>query len=168
MTLEEFNKGYEDIRASLEQQLEDAKGNTSRRLEDYPGILLKSVTVDISILNLEIEDCISDLTLGLEEYTQHKALKIEVSEIVQSYYVPSYDGAEVEELTYTYSYYKVLPAISDALVREQFIVWVKDELYKGIEGVYPRRPECSMLELFKSGSIDWETLQKITYKDCEL
>lgn len=38
----------------------------------------------------------------------------------------------------------------------------------GKEGVEARYPECSMVQLFKNGEIPWDTLQKITYQDCEL
>ena len=36
------------------------------------------------------------------------------------------------------------------------------------EDIGQREVECSIMQLFREGTIDWDALQKITYKDCEL
>ena len=33
---------------------------------------------------------------------------------------------------------------------------------------YEQAPDCNLLQLFRDGSIDWTTLQKITYSNCDL
>ena len=47
---------------------------------------------------------------------------------------------------------------------------IRDAVSKKLkpEGAYLRTVDCKMMELFMSGTIDWEALQKITYSDCKI
>lgn len=46
--------------------------------------------------------------------------------------------------------------------------WVADALKPPSYKSYVRPVDCKLLDLFKSETIDWETLQKLVYSDCDL
>ncbi len=115
--------------------------------------LLESIRVES--LSLDVCD-IRDAIDGLTEFEKEWA---ELQEIGKS---------EInKECHYFYIYYRINPNSLESEQKASCRAMVS-ALLKPEKEKKEQQPECKMMELFKEGIIDWETLQKITYKNCDV
>ena len=112
---------------------------------------------------MSIEDLRELLDEFEEEYTNSKLIN-------KSYITNDEDLVDgyIETLGYMFYGYELdedtLKAHTQYALREM----IADLLDPKKEGINKRSVDCPMMQLFLEGTIDWLTLQKIVYSNCEL
>ncbi len=111
----------------------------------------------------------SDIAGMVESLQEFESEYKECNEINKSS-LEKYEDIDDEYISFfgfKYSYYYInenkLSSEISRLIREK----IKDEL-KPSNVEKSVMPDCKIVQLFKDGAIDWETLQMITYKDCKI
>lgn len=179
MTLEEFNTLTEQIKTeqtNLFNAATELFNSGEYKLSAYNKLGIKEPAYwhQESLLTQVVKEspCIYDMDLDytLEVLTNFKVQYEAESQIGLSssidMYVDAGDGY-VDYMHYGYSYYvldinKLEPIINSKTRR------IVEGFLKPDNVEHSIAPDCSVVQLFRDGAIDWETLQKITYKDCTL
>ena len=78
------------------------------------------------------------------------------------------DYFQIESYGYEYKYYEVC----DTTELDRVITQKRHENLAKLLNInvdsYTITPDCKLIQLFKDGNIDWLTLQKLTYTNCDL
>ncbi len=128
----------------------------------YRG-LLESISVDsLSLDNRDIRTTID----GLKEFEKEWG---ELQEIGKSEIRANFEEVNfsIVECHYSYTYYRINPNSLESEQKASCRAMVS-ALLKPEKEKKEQQPDCKMMELFKEGIIDWETLQEITYKNCDV
>lgn len=73
----------------------------------------------------------------------------------------------IHYIGYMYEYYELSEEKLESEIMRLCRELIKEELKpNGVQ--YVQTPDCKIVQLFRDGSIDWETLRRITYKDCNI
>lgn len=179
MTLEEFNTLTEQIKTEQTNLFNAAKelfNSGEYNLLAYNKLGIKEPTYwhQESLLTQVFKEspCIYDMDLDytLEVLTEFKVKHEAESQIGLNSSIDMYvnvgDGY-IDDIRYGYSYYALdlnkLESVINTMTRRIIEGFLKPgNVEQSIT------PDCSAVQLFRDGAIDWETLQKITYKDCTL
>jgi len=181
MKINEFNKiikTIKDDQTAIYKKAEELYTNKIYDLEKYENIgaykksssnwwkqnhLLEQVTIESSNIN---EFDLDGLIEYLEEFKEdHK----ECNEIgkVNIYESEDIGDEYISFIGFKYEYFKLNPAKLESevgrLTREKV-----EEILKPKSVEHSIAPDCKIVKLFRDGSIDWKTLQTITYKECDL
>ena len=119
-------------------------------------------TVDLE--GYDAEDTIKELNTFIEF---HKSINaVNKTDIEQN--IVTYDEGGVEYFNYSFSYYvlstkEMLQKRIDNRVERNI-----DARLKPNSELYIKEIDCALMSLFEDGTIDWATLQKLVYKDCDL
>ena len=177
MKLEEFNKVMEDIKIVQTDIFNKGLKLLSEGVYDLSKY--EEVGINVSVwlrgtLFTKVEErsaCIYDMDINyvldeLKEFKQkHKnEEKIGLSEIdIDTDFGDDY----IRSIEYVYYFYELktekLESEIGRITRDKISDILKPEsVEKSIV------PDCKMVQLFRDGAIDWKTLQKITYSECNL
>lgn len=180
MKIEEFEKiikTIKDDQTAIYKKAEELYANKVYDLAKYEAIgayekgltywrdnhILEKVTIS--------SDCISEFILNelieyLEEFKKdhEKSNEIGKSEIYED---EDIGDCYINFIGFKYIYYKLsqnkLESEIGRLTREKVKEILKPKSVKNSV-----MPDCKIVKLFRDGSIDWKTLQTITYKECDL
>ena len=179
MTVKEFEQEMKQIEDKQNSLFDKAKKmykdkvldvNEYLKLEEKPIfwhstseiLSLKKNNIDIN--DLDIEDVIKELEDFRREYKNAKKKNlIGLSEIEEDKWA---SNECVEEFGFRYEYYE-LSSEKNQLIIQKLKRKKMSELLKPKSEKSPTIPDCKMVELFTNGTIDWKTLQTITYQTCD-
>jgi len=170
MTLEEFDKLFKEIDNRVKKEYRIAK-----ELWDKGDFSFNDKFKTIEFIQSEniYEDSSEDCIKIIQDYKEKvKNFKGEIysEEHIQSEIDTDYDyGAEVISI-YFETKIKVFRNATDITVdytNKEFREIIRN-LLKPEKETYAQIIDCKLLTLFKEGAIDWSTLQKLVYSDCEL
>jgi len=169
MTLDELNKLEASIRTEVQKEIDLADKLHSSGVSiatKYPSWTLRSH----SIYSTDISDGdgIERTIEILKDFMDEVESLGHVIELVTHMNVDCEDSYISENRAY--ATYKVYSHPSNDVVETQVKYRLRSKITQllkpsGIQ--HPRSIDCAVLNLFKEGIIDWPTLQRITYKDCE-
>jgi len=155
MTLEKFNKLKKDTRKNLERKLEVSKQTgklypavTERATEKFQ-LLDGASTEEILSLMSEV------IALGKHTGVNISHQTFETSEGRIGYY---------SHTNYYVKYDKIVDEITDDLVKKSVHAAIR-----GIQG-WPEWSyiDCKIMQLFKDGKIDWDTVVESHNKECSI
>ena len=178
MDLQQFNTMLASVEAKQRAIFEKAKALKERgvtNLKEYEEIGALKISwhihegvvrkIEVKSDTLEYID-IEDVIETLKEFQNGYKLcdGIAKSQIKNEQEV----GSEyIHYIGYMYEYYELSEERLESEIMRLCRELIKEELKP--DGVqYAQTPDCKIVQLFRDGSIDWETLQRITYKDCEI
>lgn len=121
-----------------------------------------------SLLNCGVEETLEIIEDFKSLYEPHKEkYQFFVDQIIE-YESGMYDESqEVSEIFWRASWKEVKTEIPESGIsypfRKYVESWIKPE-----NASYKKTIDCKLLALFKDGMIDWATLRKLVYSDCEL
>jgi len=179
MKLKEFNEIVESVKVGQEaifkraeelykenvydlKAYEEIGAYPCKRWSDQKGFLEKTVVKSGNIDGKELNTLYEVLQNFEREY-------VDVKEIGKSSISPfdNVGDCYIEEIGFKFYYFKINKAYLQyeigRITREKIKDLLKPDSAK--EAIVP---DCKMVQLFRDSAIDWDTLQKITYKDCEL
>ena len=181
MNIEEFNKVIQSVtdeQTVIFNKAKELSANGIYKLEEYTRIgayskpqynwqsnktLLTLHTVHSESMHEEsIENVLEYLTEFQQTYRE--CCEIGLARIQEEQDV---EDGYIGNIGFYYNYYTLEEAKLESeigrLTREKI-----QELLKPDSVEDSVTPDCKIVQLFKNGSIDWETLQSITYKECDL
>lgn len=172
MTLEEFNKMVATVKSELDAELEASKEmhkNGVLDVNEYNPLLLDRKCIQSE--ELEDFDSLEDVASLIEDFKkqcyEHKreiGLTIRYRVSAEPY---RHEGsAYVEANNFLCTWYTVKQEIGESIYKRVIKDKIK-ELLKPVTARYLHTVDCKLLELFKAGTIDWKTLQKLVYSNCE-
>ena len=169
MTVQEFNNLYSNIEQRFNKELDEIKLNPKKFIDIkmYDWAFSKHSIDSEEIYNyndsLDLIYMINEFLDECKSYEDELGFCIELIDLETEYETSLIDGGH-----YQCKWKKMIDSVPEHIIKNSFISEVKNLLlpddYKG----FIRTPECSILTLFKNGTIDWKTLQMITYKDCKI
>lgn len=171
MTNIEAKAKLEEIASSLQNKLEEQKElfkNGELDIKKYDtkfldGKCIYSDSLEDYSSPDDIIEMINEFKEKCEQFNNSIDFKIVYTEPTSDY-----DSQLIDGNYFMCSYYTVKDEISEFAVNNMFRDFIANELepqnYKG----YTRHPDCKLLKLFMDGSIDFKTLQQITYADCKI
>ena len=171
MTNIEANAKLEEIASSLRNKLEEQKelfknGELDIEKYDIKFLDVKGICSD----SLEYYGSPDDMIEMINEFKEKCEQFNNNIDFKVLYVEPTsdYDSSSIDGNYFMCTYYTVKDEISEFAVNNMFRDFIADELkpqeYKG----YTRSADCKLLKLFMDGSIDFKTLQQITYVDCKI
>ena len=175
MELQEFNSLYEETTQAIILEYEVEKHNYesgifSDEFKDYTTwnntYLYNNKT---SIESENLDECnISELKKEIEKYEEtisnQKGYILNRPELEASVFDNYVDEIflRTEIIVFKYS-----DNLVDDFVNKKFKKIIEEKL-KPEKEQYMQTIDCNMLKLFKNGSIDWKTLQSLTYSNCKI
>ncbi len=171
--LKDFIEMETKIQNEIYQKAKDLFENECYTLSEYENInayssywsaiYLKNIMIESNTLDDDLEYAMESLTEFKETIDNTKGIKtsgVALNSFTEEGYV--YD------IKYTYSYMIICDDEQfnrelSKIIREKISQILKPESEEDQLTV-----DCGMLTLFKDDKIDWKTLQKITYKECEI
>jgi len=170
MTLEEFNKLFEKTDNRIKEEYKVAKElwekndfSFNDKFKTIEFIQSENIYENLS------EDCIKVIQNYREEVKNFKG-EIYSEEHIQSEIDTDYDyGAEVISIYFEtrIKVFRYATDITTDYTDKEFRDILKN-LLKPEKEHYAQNIDCKLLTLFKEGTIDWSTLQKLVYTNCEL
>ncbi len=178
MKLEQFNEMVASVEAeqrAIFNKAKELKNNGVTVLKEYEkigamshgwwshkGLVIKVEVQCDTLKGMDIEDLIEELNELMKGYEScdgiaKSAIKNEVD--VGNEYI-SYIG-------YKYEYYE----LSEEKLESEIMRLCREKIAEELKPIDVEKsviPDCKIVQLFRDGSIDWETLQKITYKNCQI
>lgn len=171
MTNIEAKAKLEEITSDLQNKLEEQKE------------LFKSGELDIKKYDTTLLDKKLICSDYLENYTSPEDMIEMITEFKEKceqfsnninfsikYVEPTsdYDSSSVDGNHFACTYHTVKNEISEIAINYIFRNFITSELKPQDYKSYTRYPDCKLLKLFMDGSIDFKTLQQITYADCKI
>lgn len=161
MTPELLQKEYEKYEKLVQEDLKNIKENkkpfTNLNFFNHNSRRSKS------IYELNLDDTLTVLTDFKENINENDKIGFRIDQ-KESYYT-SYDDRYLNDLYYEASWKTPKDEIKKDDIKKGFQVMVYDFL-KPENAPFARNIDCILLELFKTKKIDWETLQTLTYTNC--
>ena len=155
MTLEQFNKLIENTRKNLERKLEVSR---------QTGKLYPTVTKKVQEKFQLLDGASTEETLSLMKEVVALAGHTKGDINHMTYETPVGRVGYYSHINYYVTYTTVVDEISDQLV--------KDTVQKAIRNMMGLTNwayiDCKVMQLFKEGKIDWETVVKSHQEDCTL
>ena len=171
MTNIEAKAKLEEITSDLQNKLEEQKElfkSGELDIKKYDIKFLDKKCIYSDYLNDysspdDIIEMITEFKEKCEQFSNNINFSIKYVEPTSDYESSIVDGNH-----FACTYHTVKNEISEFAVNNMFRDFIADELkpqkYKG----YTRSADCKLLKLFMDGSIDFKTLQQITYADCKI
>lgn len=177
MILEEFNQLWLATDKRVKEEYKEAKAkwekndfsfNDKFKTSKYvysdciKGYTSQEVIAVIKEYEKEVTETKGEIVQKVHSYQlENEVLQVEFTgdeeygEVDTVYFSTEFNiFREVEDITESYSKYVFREIITNKLKPES--------------ESYASTVDCKLLQLFKDATIDWKTLQKLTYKDCEL
>lgn len=174
MELKEFNKLCEDIREKTLDEYEKAKELFNSESPDIKSLNennfiiknYKNIEIDYGI---SLEDMIEELQEAKKEIYKlsNGLVGFETSGNVEIEAYADYDCAFIDFFGIKYSYFDLASLESVEMSIKKKIRFEVERMLNQTSR-FARPVDCKLLELYKSGTIDWKALQKLVYSDCEL
>jgi hypothetical protein len=155
MILEQFNKLVENIRNSLERKLEVSR-QTGKL---YPAVT-KKVIEKFQLLDGASTEEILSLMREVTNLAEHTNGTI----THQTYETSAGRVGYYSHTNYYVAYASLIDEVDDNLVKETVQKALKNII--GLESW--QYLDCRVMQLFKDGKIDWETVVKAHKEDCTL
>ena len=172
MTLREFNQKKEKIATEVQEEYaveaklwKEKKGRSSP-FTSYGAVYSESfdnqfTADDIISMLQEFKEEVSRLPyhiLGAEEIT----LEADSDEI-------GYGHVTTNRVVYNFLGLMTIEQVMKIFPQKRIRAFVKEELIPDSKKYrYGRDVDCKLLKLFEDGNIDFKTLQKLVYSDCDV
>jgi hypothetical protein len=177
MTAEEFANKFEEFQKAAEADLKaiqtlEEGSNYEPKTEGVNFWNKKNYTSDpiADDYGIEPEEVIKatqEFLVDVEEYKNKRGFNI--SQQVEYNYSTYDDGCEVENVYFEATWYEPINELDENSVNRAFLdyvsLWLAPE---GTDSWGTVRPDCKILQLFKEGKVDWNTLRTLTYSNCNI
>ncbi len=170
LTVEQFNKLYDDFTNETKQELEEIKNPKKSDkvfLENKDLIWETHCIKSNSLANLSMNEVIKSIKSFKKRIKKQKdKLFFEVTEEAET--DSDYDGDTwIEFVGFKATWLGPRDEVSEYFLNNKFKSHVNNWLKPNKE-VYTRTIDCKLLTLFKDGKIDWTTLRTLVYSDCKI
>jgi len=169
---DKFTELENAIKSLVEKLNEDDKTSVPE-WADYIGVNLfeQKEMFSNDLYDDDVEETVIVLNEFMERYKDHEGKRTFRVEMDSNIYVDEY-SCYLESICYKASWLE--PTSFEKIQERQLSVIKRNFISKlliphgDICSWDVRTPDCTLLELFKNGTIDWGTLRTLTYKDCEV
>lgn len=157
----------EELKSKLQEQHKLFKsGELSKEKYDYGFLEYHNIKsdylTDYNTLD-GVMKMMQEFKEECEEYKNNIGFKILYIEPCSDY-----DSSSIDYNYFRCDFYKVKDEVKEHTINKQFRDFMKKELEPLNYTGYTRDIDCKIMKLFMEGTIDFKTLQQITYSDCNL
>ena len=171
MTLEEYQVWGQSIIADIASEhkrlLNGCDLETTKSIYDKYRFLFKRHYAVLNLAHLEFEELQETIDTFNKEIEKHKSkFMFEVGE--HTNISCDDDSPFVHECGFMAEWYEVVDSVSIRFIEQAIVEKLSRQLNPNANGYFTRTINCKVFELFKTGQIDFATMQLLTYDKCSL